>query len=707
MRAMFEYSTDLFDSTTIARMAEHFVILLEGIVADPDRQVTELPLMSPAERQRMLVEWNTVPAGYSPHVCLHHLVEAQVDRTPDTVAVVCPAVAETRDAQPAHSSVLTYAELDRRANQLAQYLRRLGIGPDSIVGVCAERSLELVIGALGVLKAGAAYMPLDPQHPPHRLAFMLSDARVRVVLAQQAYHALLPSDATIVALDGSDYVREPATRPDVRVTPDNLAYVIYTSGSTGEPKGSMIEHRAISNNLLWMQRDWPLGTDDRLLQKTPFTFDVSVKEIFWPLLAGAQLVLAQPGGHRDPEYLRMLMNQESITVTHFVPSMLQLFLAGPVGAAAHALRLVMCGAETLPVSLQERFQTLLPADLLHLYGPTEAAIAVTGWMCERGTWRERVPLGRPMPHVQLYVLDAALQPVPIGVPGELYIGGLALARGYLHRPDTTAEHFIPDPFGSVPGGRLYRTGDLARYQPDGNLEYLGRLDHQVKLRGLRIELGEIEIVLRRHQAVRDAVVIMSSERTAVAGAAVSPQRIVGYVVLAAQQALTGQDLRQYLASQLPEYMVPSTVLVLDAMPLNANGKVDRGALPMPPEERPELANAYVAPRTPDEETLASIWRELLGLEQIGVYDSFFDLGGHSLLAAQVVARLRDVLDIELPLRAMFEESTIAGLAVHIERARAERHETRLPELKPVARGAYRQAKRLPSGSTVTRGGSSA
>src|SRR5579875_1150254 len=641
------YDSTRFDDSTISRMLGHYKTILEAIAVNPTQRLADIPLLTPAEWQQV-VEWNQTRADYSFEHCLHQLVEAQVERTPGAVAV------EFEGEQ------LSYHELNRRANRLAHSLRHLGVGPDVIVGICAERSLEMLVGALAILKAGGAYMPLDPEYPRERLVFMLHDARVSLVLTQERFVSLLPEEIAVVLIDvqgGPD--QECEDNPVMDVAPGHLAYVIYTSGSTGQPKGTLIEHRAICNNLLWMQHNWPLHSGDRVLQKTPFTFDVSVKELFWPLLAGARLVIARPGGHRDPAYLQSLILEKGLTVTHFVPSMLQVFLTQPGIEACRSLHLVMCGAEILPVSLQEQFFRSLSADLLHLYGPTEAAIAVTGWLCERGTQRERVPLGGPMPNVQIYVLDSYLHPVPIGVAGELHIGGVALARGYLNRPTETAEKFIPDPFSQQAGARLYKTGDLARYLPDGHLEFLGRSDHQVKLRGLRIELGEIEAALKRYSAVREGVVLAREDNP-------GDKHLVAYIVPNQKQPPIIHDLRTFLQNRLPKYMVPSAFVLLDALPLSPNGKVDRHALPVPDQGCFRLQDAFVAPRDPLELQLAQIWENLLGISPIGVTDNFFDLGGHSLLAVRLMAQIRAQFGRALPLSTLFQAVTIEQLA-HILR----------------------------------------
>ncbi len=647
LQAVVEYKTDLFEAETIRRMLGHFQTLLEGIVANPDQRLSDLPLLTSAERQQLLVDWNRTEVPYRRDQCLHQLIQEQVDCTPEAVAVVF------EDKQ------LTYRQLNERANQLARYLLGLGVGPDTLVGICVDRSLDMVVGLLGILKAGGAYVPLDPEYPKERLAFMIEDAGVGVLLTQAHLAASLPThQARVVRLD-ADWPRIPgegAGNVTSSVRAEHLAYMIYTSGSTGRPKGAMNTHVAIVNRLLWMQDAYGLTPSDRVLQKTPFSFDVSVWEFFWPLLTGARLVLARSGGHKDGAYLANLIGQEKITTMHFVPSMLSVFLEqGGLEASCASLKRVICSGEALSFELQQRFFSLLPAELHNLYGPTEAAVDVTYWACERDSRLRTVPIGRPIANTQIYILDWNLHPVPIGVAGELHIGGIGLARGYHNRAELTAENFIPDPFRKEPGARLYKTGDLARYLPDGAIEYLGRLDHQVKIRGFRIELGEIESVLAGLPAVREVVVVARED---VAG----DKRLVAYLTANGGEPPKDSELRGLFQAKLPEYMVPSAFVTLDRFPLTPNGKVDRKALPMPDLARPELENAFAAPRTPTEEVLARIWCEVLGLKQIGTRDNFFDLGGHSLLAVRLQSRVEKELGRKLPLAAFFQAPTVGELA---------------------------------------------
>jgi amino acid adenylation domain-containing protein len=649
-----EYNTDLFDTVSIDRMVGHFQTLLQGIVANPEQRIAELPLLSEGERHQLLVEWNATEVEYPRDKCLHELFEEQVERTPDGVALVF------------EGKQLTYRELNGRANQLAHYLRKMGVGPEVLVGIFMERSFEMVIAMYGILKAGGAYVPLDPEYPPERVAFMARDTQVPVLLTQRHLMANLPEHkAKVICLD-SDWpgiVKENSQNLASGATAENLAYVIYTSGSTGMPKGAMNTHRGICNRLLWMQDEYQLTDKDRVLQKTPFSFDVSVWEFFWPLLVGACMVVARPGGHKDSHYLVKTIQEQEITTLHFVPSMLQVFLEEKEVEKCFTLKRVICSGEALPYELQEHFFARLPAELHNLYGPTEAAVDVTYWACKRGSDQRIVPIGYPVANTQMYILDSHLQPVPIGVPGELYIGGIQVGRGYLNRPELTAEKFIPDPFRAVPRARLYRTGDLARYLPGGEIEYLGRTDHQVKIRGFRIELGEIEAVLGEHESIGQ-VVVMAREDIP------GEKRLVAYIVPDGNQPPSASVLRQYLQEKLPEYMVPGAFITLEKFPLSPNGKIDRKTLPAPASIRPVELD-YVAPRTEMERTIAAIWQEVLQLGRVGIHDNFFDLGGHSLRMAQVHRKLREKLQRDLSMLEMFKYPTIDSLAQYLSEGKNE------------------------------------
>jgi amino acid adenylation domain-containing protein len=651
-----------FDGATVERMLGHFKRLLEEMVSDSERLVSELTMLSESE-QRQLVQWNETDAAYSQDKTIHALFERQVQKTPDGIAVVFD------------KEQLTYRELDARANHLAAHLRELGVGPEVVVGLCMERSVEMMVGLLGILKAGGAYMPLSPDDPRERLGYFLDDAAVALLLTQSRLLERLPhTTRTTLCLDSDwdEIVATPGCRPPRAVVPENAAYVIYTSGSTGRPKGVVNTHDGISNRLQWMQDAYGLDTNDRVLQKTPATFDVSVWEFFWPIMTGAAVVLAQPGGHRDPAYLMRTIRNERITTLHFVPSMLQAFLDGVSGepACVPLLRRVMCSGEELTQALKERFLSQFESvQLYNLYGPTEAAVDVTAAVCVHGEAIGSVPIGRPVANTQIYVLDSAFHPTPVGVGGELHIGGIQVARAYLNRSGLTAERFIPDPFGHRPGGRLYRTGDRSRYLADGHLEFQGRLDYQVKIRGFRIELGEIEAALTDHPSVREAVVLARQDGPADSSSVrQTDKRLVAYLVVERQPGPETAELRSYLKERLPDYMVPAVFVTLDSLPLTPNGKLDRKALPVPGQTAPALEQAFVEPRTRTEETVASIWQDLLRVDKIGVHHDFFELGGHSLIATQLVSRVRQAFGIELPLDEVFKASTVAAFAERIDNA---------------------------------------
>ncbi len=665
LSGVLEYGTELFEPETVARMVKHFEQLLAEVVRHPQRRLSQLRLLDEAERHQVLVEWNQTATEFPQLTCLHELIEQQVEHTPEA-----PAVIFGEDS-------VSYRELNARANRLAHYLRTLGVGPDDVVGVMMHRSIEMVVSLLGILKAGGAYLPLDPEYPQQRLSYMIEDAAPRLLLTQTHLRSLAPENTSTWCVD-SEWERAagmPQDNPRVLLGLDHLAYVIYTSGSTGMPKAAMNTHGAIGNRLLWMQSAYQLTSDDRVLQKTPFSFDVSVWEFFWPLMTGAQLVMAHPGGHQDPAYLVDLITDQQITTLHFVPSMLQVFLEQSGLESCVSLKRVICSGEALPFNLQQKFQQRLSAELHNLYGPTEAAIDVTAWACEREHERATVPIGAPIANLQIHLLDETLEPAPIGVPGELYIGGVGLARGYMRRPDLTAERFVPNPFSTSAGARLYRTGDRARYTSDGNVEFLGRLDQQVKIRGFRIELEEIESVLSTLQGVRECVCLVQAE------AGSSDRRLIAYVVGDAEI----DQMRSHLEERVPPYMVPSLIIKLDRMPLTPNGKIDRRALPAPEAAVQErIEREYERPRTATEEVVAAIWAEVLRVERVGRKDNFFDLGGHSLLATQVMTRLREAFKLELSLRAIFERPTVTKFAERVDEE-LKRSGGELDELPPLVR----------------------
>ncbi|MBP1473179.1 amino acid adenylation domain-containing protein [Frateuria sp. MAH-13] len=662
LKGRLEYRSELFDRPTMERLRDHYLTLAQAVVATPATRVGRLPMLSGNERMHLVQAWNattTAPAGTG---WVHTRIAAQARRTPDAPALVF------------EGQVMDYGSLEAASNRLAHYLRSQGVGPETIVAVSQERSFELVISLLAVMKAGGAYLPVAPDYPPERLGYLLEDARPLLMLTTGAIAANLPSDVLPVVCvdrDHAQWASLPATDPAVALAHDHLIYVFYTSGSTGKPKGTMNTHGAVCNRLVWMQKEVPVAPGERVLAKTPFNFDISVCEMFWPLMAGATLVIAQPEGHRDPAYLRRLIAEQGVTTAHFVPSMLQVFLNEP-GLDTLGLRRTVSGGEALPQALAQRlFEAMPQVQVIHnLYGPTEAAIEVSAWRCTRQTVESGVLIGHPIDNLRLHVLDPQMQPVPLGVAGELFIGGMGLARGYLGRPGLTAEKFVPDPF-SGDGGRLYATGDSVRRRADGQIEYLQRLDFQVKIRGFRIELGEIEAALREQPGVREAVVLAPAD-------AAGEKRLVAYVTGA--QAPPEDALRAALSTRLPDYMVPTRLVRLEALPLSSNGKLDRKALPaVDLAEASEMA--YQAPRNDTEARLASIWAEVLRREApIGIGDDFFRIGGHSLLATQVMSRIREWLGVELPVRQLFDTPTIAGLAGAVAAAGA----TTGPSLQRVA-----------------------
>ncbi|HYH79780.1 MAG TPA: amino acid adenylation domain-containing protein [Longimicrobium sp.] len=645
------YAEALFDAATVERYGGYLRRVLEEMVADDAQRVDRLALLPPDERRQVIDGWNTTDVAYPAGACVHDLIAAQAARTPDAVAVAF----EGRS--------LTYAELDAQSNRLAHALVDRGVGPEARVALCVERSPEMVVGLLAVLKAGGAYVPLDPSYPVDRLRYMLADSAPAVLLTQRSLRPLFAGDdVPVLELDaGADaWADRPAsTPPRGALTPDHLAYVIYTSGSTGQPKGVMCPHRGVVNQLRWSQGFWALEAGEAVLQKIPLSFDVSVRELFWPLTAGARVVLARPEGHKDPAYLVDVIRRERVAATHFSPSMLDVFLAHPDVAGCTSLTRVLTGGESLSPALVQRFYERLPgATLYHMYGPTETVVAATGQAYPADADEGAHRIGRPVANTRVYVLDAAGEPVPAGVAGELYVGGAQVARGYAGRPGLTAERFVPDPFAATPGARLYRTGDVARRQQGGTVEFVGRNDAQVKIRGFRVELGEIETRLGEHPGVREAVVVARAD-----GA--GGKRLAAYWTGA--EAVEAETLRAHLAERVPEYMVPAAYVRLDALPLLPNGKVDRAALPAPADDA-FATRAYEAPEGETEEALAEIWAEVLGVERIGRHDHFFDLGGHSLLATKVLVRISRETGADIALKDIFDTPVLSALAARIVQA---------------------------------------
>ncbi|MCS6287703.1 MAG: amino acid adenylation domain-containing protein [Nitrospira sp.] len=642
------YNSDLFERRSAERMLAHFVTLFGGIVSHPQQKLADLPLLGEFELTQVVEEWNRTARAYPVERTVPALIAAQAAKNPHTIAV------------RAGEATLTYGELLIRANQLAHVLRKGGIGPEQLVAVALERSLDLAVALLGTWQAGAAYVPLDPSYPVERLRYMLTDSQAAMLVTDAAQALRLAHIGPTVCLDrdGPTLVAQATTPPPAALTGQQLAYVIYTSGSTGQPKGAGNTHDGLRNRLQWMQEAYGLTAADRVLQKTPISFDVSVWELFWPLMIGAELVMASPGAHKEPARLIQHIVEHDVTTLHFVPPMLQAFLNCPGVETCRSLRHIVCSGEALPATLPPRVQAQLPGVALHnLYGPTEAAIDVTAWTCPVPP-APTVPIGCPIANTQIYVLDPSGQPVPVGVPGELYIGGIGVGRGYHRRPALTAERFVPDPFTAQPGQRLYRTGDLVRYRADGAIDYLGRLDHQVKIRGFRIELGEIEQALRQQSGIREAIVLARSSESVSA-------HLVAYVTTLPNHTFEVGAVRQALSLTLPDYMVPSMILVLDHLPLSPNGKVDRRALPVPDTETQRTV-AYEAPATEMEQRLAAIWGEVLGLSRVGRDDNFFDSGGHSLLAVQLIANIENAVGRRLSMIEIFQAPTVRELARRLE-----------------------------------------
>ncbi|MDC9603589.1 non-ribosomal peptide synthetase [Xenorhabdus griffiniae] len=630
--------------------------LIDALVHNPQQKIRDIPILPATERQQLLTGFNATQVDFPQETLLHQLIEAQVAKTPNATAVVCG------------DQSLSYEALNRHANRLAHHLIELDVHHDDRIAICVERSLEMVVGLLAILKAGGAYVPLDPAYPTERLTYMLDDAAPVVLLTQATLCDKLDSTVPVILLDKilnnpeSFLAAQPADNPDAQalgLTSRHLAYVIYTSGSTGQPKGVMNEHRGVVNRLLWAQETYQLTPHDRVLQKTPFSFDVSVWEFFLPLMSGAQLVMARPGGHQEPHYLLEEIENRHITTIHFVPSMLQIFLHYIPAGRCLSLRQILCSGEALPYTLQQHCLSHLPHSALHnLYGPTEAAIDVTAWQCVPDCYIGHVPIGQPIANIQIHILDTHGEIVPMGVAGEIYIGGVGVARGYLNRPELTAERFLPDPFSSKPDARLYKTGDLGRWLSDGNIEYLGRNDFQVKLRGFRIELGEIEAKLNQCDGVREAVVLAREDEP-------DQKRLVAYLRPLEGAELVPAKLRQQLTQHLADYMLPSAFVTLETFPLTPNGKLDRQALPAP-DLSAVVARGYEAPVGETEIALAQIWQKLLGLKQVSRHDHFFELGGHSLMIVSLTEELRK-LGWQLDIRSVFSSPVLTDMAQTIQR----------------------------------------
>ncbi|EEF60006.1 non-ribosomal peptide synthetase [Pedosphaera parvula] len=649
-----EYATDLFDHAAIDRLIGHYQTLLTTAVREPNLPIAQLPILTPSEKQQLFTEWNDTLTDYPRNICIHQLFEAQAARNPHSMAVICG------------DSQLTYEQVNKRANQLARHLQSLGVCPGKLVAICVERSAEMVIGLLGILKAGGTYAPLDPALPRERLQFILQDAEASVVLTQSDLVPDLkelfgsgPMSPTPVLLDSNEGVATYSSENlQSSAAAGDVAYVIYTSGSTGKPKGVEISHRAVVNFLDSMSREPGLTETDTLLAVTTLSFDIAGLELWLPLTCGAKVVIATREVTLDGKQLASLLDHGGVTIMQATPTTWRLLLAS--GWKGNPGLRILCGGEAWSSELANQLHGKC-ASLWNMYGPTETTIWSAASKVEPG---DEVFIGAPIANTQFYVLDRNLQPVPIGVPGELWIGGEGLARGYLKRPELSLEKFLPNPFTDESGARMYRTGDLVRYRMDGKIEFLGRMDYQVKIRGFRIELGEIELLLTQLPTVVHAVVIAREDTP-------GDKRLVAYVVSRDSAASNSSELRDYLKSKLPDYMVPSAFVFLPALPLTPNGKIDRQALPAPEQNRPEATSIFLAPRTQVEETIAAIWTKVLRLEKVGVNDSFFDLGGHSLLMVQVHARLCEELKINISIVRLFQYPTIGSLARYLSQAATE------------------------------------
>jgi amino acid adenylation domain-containing protein len=643
------FNTSLWRSSTLERRLTELQKFLERVRDNPDFPLRKIDLILASDRQTIMRRWDEVNRDYDlEHQSLHGLIEKAVDRYPDNVAII------------ADNTSLTYKQLDEQANRLAHYLIAQGVGAESLVPLMMERSLEMVVAINAVLKAGGAYLPLDPEHPAERIDYILQEAGACIVLTQTAFVSRLPDTVKIMAVNEAAELlaAQPTTRPQVSIKPQQLAYVIYTSGSTGKPKGVMNEHQAICSQMMWMDEVYALQPNDSVVQKTPYTFDVSLWELFLPLMSGSLLVMAKPDGHKEASYLIDLVNQHKITHIHFVPSMLYLFLQEANQQRCPSLRRFILSGEAVTKDLEQRFtKAFADVECWNLYGPTEAAVHATSWLCCQGDSLNTVPIGRPVSNTRLYVVDENLKLQPPGVPGELLIAGVQVARGYVNRPDLTEQRFIADPF--VAGaGRVYRTGDLVRLRDDGVIEYIGRNDFQVKVRGLRIELGEIEAVIKQFFGISQCVVLAREDRA-------NDQRLVAYLVTEDGSAPDSAHLRDHIRLTLPDYMVPQHFVILATMPLTSSGKVDRNVLPAP-EVGDISADNLIAPENSIEEQLLTLWREILGVEKMGVTNDFFDLGGHSLLGTQMFARIKSLFSVNIGLRKLFEAPTVRQLAVLIQ-----------------------------------------
>ncbi len=645
-----EYNTDLFDRDRIDRMLEHWMVMLNDIAMDPCQRVSNIDILSPAERQKQLVEWNQTKRDYPQDRCLHELFVEQVKRSPDAVAVVF------------EGAYTTYRDLNDRANRLAHYLQSLGVKSETRVGICMERSLEMVVGVLGVLKAGAAYLPLEPDYPPERLSYMTSDSAVSIMITSEPLKKIFgASDLRYISMDTDWPAIQafPSHNPDSSVLPSSLAYMIYTSGSTGRPKGAMIMHQSAVNLLCWIQEAYPMGVDDAIIQKSPFSFDASIWEFYSPLLAGARLVLASPGGQLDPSYLIKTIRSENVTHMITSPSFLRVLVNTTDFDLCKSLRWIFTAGETISPDLAREIKSATKADLINIYGPTEVTVVSTHHLIDsRSLDCRSIPIGRPVSNLRAYILDKNLNLLPTGLVGDLYFGGVGLARGYHNLPDLTADRFLPDPFCSAPNSRIYKTGDLASYLPDGSIEFHGRMDHQVKIRGFRVELTEIEHALRRCAGVKEAVVTTKEARE-------GDLLLIAYLVARDHFKLDTSSLRSELASILPQHMMPNSFVIMESLPLSPNGKIDVKNLPLPENIKSPAIDQDNQAKSLLEHELIKIWENIFQRTGIGRNDNFFELGGHSIQAMQLAADIDKLLNKKIPISTLFQSPTIASFATRL------------------------------------------
>lgn len=646
----FKYNTDLFENDAIRKMIEHFKNLLHSIASEPDKKISGLELLSLQEKDIILRKWNETDFIFDKEefICVQKLIEEQTKKTPEAIAVIF------------EDKEITYDELNKRSNQLANYLVKLGVKTESLVGLCAERSIEMVIGILGILKAGGAYIPIDTSYPQDRIEFMISDSNAKVLITQKSIADNLPENTVNKVLIDEEWEKisgESSDNFESNTGLKNLAYVIYTSGSTGKPKGVMINHESLTNHMLWMKDVFGFDSSDSVFQKTPFSFDASVWEFYLPLITGGKLVIAKPDGHMDTAYLVETIQKKNITILQLVPTLLRMLLDEKGIENCRSLKNVFCGGEALTYELKEKLFEKLNVNFYNLYGPTEATIDATCYKCEPGSEIKTIPIGKPVYNTQAYILDKNFIPVPAGVCGDLLIGGIDIARGYLNYPELTEEKFIKDIFKNTVNGKLYRTGDIAKYTKDGNIEFSGRADHQVKLRGYRIELEEIEYKILQNKEIREAAVLVREDKPGI-------QRLAAYLIQNNSEAVLNNELKEFLRKSLPEYMIPSVFVKLDQFPKLPNGKIDRKSLPVPEYSKAD-ENTYVAPRLPAEEILAGIWKDVLSLEKVGVHDNFFELGGDSIISIQIISRANQS-GIKLTPKQIFQFQTIAELSEVID-----------------------------------------